>query len=133
MLNDTANCSVTAPIINTLRLLFVTLLGSGLSVVGLLNNSLIIYLFIRYLHCCRCHLFYLLALAVFDIIVEMCYVAVFSVDVLMAYTQSEQIYVVWHSYVRRELCTCYCALGMCRSCFNWPSGNNGRHIPQVRV
>jgi len=79
--------------------------GPLCAVFGLCANALIVYVFLARLQCTRSHLFYLCVLAVFDMIVELCYMAVFSVQMLAEHLGDEWLWWLWHEYVIGESTT----------------------------
>ncbi len=77
----------------------VTVAGSLISLASILSNCLLLTLFSRKVYFRQRIYFYLIILGVFDLIIGLTYVAVFSVCVLYEYTENVTIMRVWYAYV----------------------------------
>jgi len=80
------------------RLYLVTIFGSLVALLSMVNNALLIYVLSRPL-LASSQLFYLLCLAVFDTFTAFSYILLFPTQVLYDYLESLTLYKFWNQYV----------------------------------
>ncbi|EYC32844.1 hypothetical protein Y032_0002g1120 [Ancylostoma ceylanicum] len=78
--------------------LLAVILGSGISITSVVNNSVLFYCLIRSKKCFQCYFQFLLVLSLFDVIISMCYVPVILVDSLKDWLNSVLLAKLWWSY-----------------------------------
>ncbi|KAK6021489.1 hypothetical protein OSTOST_12838, partial [Ostertagia ostertagi] len=86
------------PMIN-IRFWLVTVFGSTVSFISIMNNVLLFYVFISRKHHRSNHNVYLMLLAFFDIFVSTAYILLMSVNVLIDYLISARLMQIWFSYM----------------------------------
>ncbi|KAL6736155.1 hypothetical protein Aduo_006540 [Ancylostoma duodenale] len=78
--------------------LLAVIIGSGISITSVVNNSVLFYCLIRSKKCFQCYFQFLLVLSLFDVIISMCYVPVILVDSLKDWLNSVLLAKLWWSY-----------------------------------
>ncbi len=77
----------------------VTVAGSIISLTSILSNCLLLTLFSRNIYFRQRIYFYLIVLGLFDLIISVTYLAIFSVCILYEYTENVTLMRVWYVYV----------------------------------
>ncbi|KHJ99731.1 hypothetical protein OESDEN_00287, partial [Oesophagostomum dentatum] len=94
-----ASCFFEPPPMIHIRFWLVTVFGSSVSFISIINNILLFYVFFTRKHHRMSHNLYLLLLAFFDIFVSMAYILLMSVNILMDYLVSPTLMQIWYSYM----------------------------------
>lgn len=77
----------------------ITVFGTAVSVIGILNNALLVHLLTRH-SLVGSHVFFLAVLAGCDIVVEIAYILLMSAQILYDYAQNLTLYYAWNAYLR---------------------------------
>uniref|UniRef100_A0A7I4YRL2 G_PROTEIN_RECEP_F1_2 domain-containing protein n=1 Tax=Haemonchus contortus TaxID=6289 RepID=A0A7I4YRL2_HAECO len=93
------NCYYEQPAMTNIRFWLVTVFGSTVSFISIMNNVLLFYVFISRKHHRTNHNVYLMLLAFFDIFVSTAYILLMSVNVLIDYLISPVLMQMWYSYM----------------------------------
>uniref|UniRef100_A0A1I7XA90 G_PROTEIN_RECEP_F1_2 domain-containing protein n=1 Tax=Heterorhabditis bacteriophora TaxID=37862 RepID=A0A1I7XA90_HETBA len=93
------NCEYEPPPMTNVRFWLVTVFGSTVSFISIVNNIILFYLFISRKQHRMNHNMYLMLLAFFDIFVSTAYICLMSVNVLSDYLQSPMLVRIWYSYM----------------------------------
>ncbi|CAI4224440.1 unnamed protein product [Auanema sp. JU1783] len=94
-----ATCLSQAQDVDDLRMILIVILGSSVSLLGVVLNTFLLLSFSR-LPVFHSNLLYLFLLAICDILVEICFVLIFVCSLLWDFYQIYPLYVIWHYYIR---------------------------------
>ncbi|RCN51123.1 7 transmembrane receptor [Ancylostoma caninum] len=92
-------CNFEQPPMTNIRFWLVTVFGSTVSSVSIVNNILLFYVFFSKKHHRSSHNVYLMLLAFFDIFVSTAYILLMSVNILIDYLISPTLMQIWYSYM----------------------------------
>ncbi|EPB74324.1 hypothetical protein ANCCEY_06597 [Ancylostoma ceylanicum] len=92
-------CNYEQPPMTNIRFWLVTVFGSTVSFISIVNNILLFYVFFSKKHHRTSHNVYLMLLAFFDIFVSTAYILLMSVNILIDYLISPTLMQIWYSYM----------------------------------
>ncbi|CAJ0579830.1 unnamed protein product, partial [Mesorhabditis spiculigera] len=84
---------------DTVRMVLNFGVGSVIGITGICLNTILLLLFSR-LSFRNTNYLYLYILAFFDIVVESCFILIFSLSSYYEYFENYELYVAWHNYLR---------------------------------
>uniref|UniRef100_A0A914DNZ5 G-protein coupled receptors family 1 profile domain-containing protein n=1 Tax=Acrobeloides nanus TaxID=290746 RepID=A0A914DNZ5_9BILA len=93
------DCTFHAPPMTHIRFWVVTVFGSTIALISIVENLFLFLLFATRKHHRRSFSFYLMLLAFFDVVASAAYICLMSVNVLCDYTESSLLMGIWFSYM----------------------------------
>lgn len=98
-LNFTSQCFYSPTDFLEEKFFLIFIFGTSVCLIGIFNNALLVHLLTRG-SLIGSHVFYLAVLAGCDIVVEIAYFLLMSVQILYDYAQSLTLYYAWNNYLR---------------------------------
>uniref|UniRef100_A0A1I7ZQU3 G_PROTEIN_RECEP_F1_2 domain-containing protein n=1 Tax=Steinernema glaseri TaxID=37863 RepID=A0A1I7ZQU3_9BILA len=103
-------CTVIVPEITEVRFWLVTVFGSTISIISVVENLFLFFLFITRRHHRTTYNMYMMLLAFFDVFVSMAYIFLMSMNVLTDYLQSVPLVRAWFWYMAPMLTISHIAI-----------------------